>query len=154
MENTMKLVSFDIFDTTLVRKCGAPENIFYLLANRIFGSSDKCAAYRNSFFLWRRKAEGRSGRRTGRFLELVRKYRDKIQADLSDDSKLYPEDLWLHYELKGQDRLSVPSWKEALGFAFEQNPETSFRLNGGRLPFGCHAWYHPDYRELWKTYIF
>lgn len=46
----MKLVSFDIFDTTLVRKCGAPENIFYLLANRIFGSSDKCAAYRNSFF--------------------------------------------------------------------------------------------------------
>lgn len=53
----MKLVSFDIFDTTLVRKCGAPENIFYLLANRIFGSSDKCAAYRNSFFLWRRKAE-------------------------------------------------------------------------------------------------
>lgn len=105
-------------------------------------------------FLYHVGNGGLSLRRTGRFLELVGKYRDKIQADLSDDSKLYPEDLWLHYELKGQDRLSVPSWKEALGFAFEQNPETSFRLNGGRLPFGCHAWYHPDYREFWKTYIF
>lgn len=32
----MKLASFDIFDTTLVRKCGSPDNIFYLLSKRIY----------------------------------------------------------------------------------------------------------------------
>ena len=32
----MKLASFDIFDTTLIRKCGKPENIFYLLAHKLY----------------------------------------------------------------------------------------------------------------------
>lgn len=32
----MKLASFDIFDTVLVRKCGKPNNVFWLLAERLF----------------------------------------------------------------------------------------------------------------------
>lgn len=50
----MKLASFDIFDTTLVRKCGQPENVFYLLAHRLYPSD---AAMREAFLLWRRQAE-------------------------------------------------------------------------------------------------
>lgn len=50
----MKLASFDIFDTTLIRKCGVPENIFYLLSKQIYPDNE---ALQNSFFLWRRKAE-------------------------------------------------------------------------------------------------
>lgn len=34
-----KLYSFDIFDTCLVRSCGAPENIFYILGYEIMGKS-------------------------------------------------------------------------------------------------------------------
>ena len=49
----MKLASFDIFDTTLIRKCGKPENIFYLLAHKLY-PSDK--AKREDFFLWRKRA--------------------------------------------------------------------------------------------------
>lgn len=50
----MKLASFDIFDTTLIRKCGVPENIFYLLSKQIYPDNE---ALQNSFYLWRRRAE-------------------------------------------------------------------------------------------------
>lgn len=51
----MKLASFDIFDTVLVRKCGKPDNIFYLLAHHLYPGD---AAKREEFFLWRKGAEG------------------------------------------------------------------------------------------------
>ena len=47
----MKLASFDIFDTALIRKCGAAENIFYLLARKLYPED---AALREAFLLWRR----------------------------------------------------------------------------------------------------
>lgn len=50
----MKLASFDIFDTTLIRKCGSPENVFYLLAKRLYPDN---IAKRDDFYLWRCNAE-------------------------------------------------------------------------------------------------
>ena len=38
----MKLASFDIFDTTLIRKCGVPENIFYLLSKYLYPENPIC----------------------------------------------------------------------------------------------------------------
>lgn len=47
--------------------------------------------------------------------------------------------------------LRLPTWKEALAFSIEQNPETSYQILG-KLPFGCHAWerYNPNF---WKPFI-
>ena len=56
----MKLASFDIFDTTLIRKCGKPGNIFYILAHRLY-PNDK--AKREDFLLWRMGAESEARRR-------------------------------------------------------------------------------------------
>ena len=56
----IRLASFDIFDTTLIRKCGKPENIFYLLAHRLYPDD---IAKQEDFLLWRTKAEGNT---TGR----------------------------------------------------------------------------------------
>ena len=46
----MKLASFDIFDTTLIRRCGKPENIFYLMAERLYPNNkvaqDSCVEWR------------------------------------------------------------------------------------------------------------
>lgn len=56
----MKLASFDIFDTTLIRKCGKPENIFYILAHKLY-PNDK--AKREDFVLWRVGAESEARRR-------------------------------------------------------------------------------------------
>ena len=35
-----KTYSFDIFDTCLVRKCGSPDNIFHIWADRALGKVD------------------------------------------------------------------------------------------------------------------
>ena len=56
----MKLASFDIFDTTLIRKCGKPGNIFYILAHKLY-PGDK--AKRDDFLLWRMGAESEARRR-------------------------------------------------------------------------------------------
>ena len=57
---TMKLASFDIFDTTLIRKCGKPENIFYLLAHKIYPND---RAKSEDFLLWRKNAEREARRK-------------------------------------------------------------------------------------------
>ena len=56
----MKLASFDIFDTTLIRKCGNPGNIFYILAHKLY-PYDK--AKRDDFLLWRKGAESEARKR-------------------------------------------------------------------------------------------
>ena len=57
----MKLISFDIFDTTLIRKCGKPDNIFYLLAWKLYPANE---AQRDAFLHWRHIAEKRTTLRT------------------------------------------------------------------------------------------
>ena len=43
-------------------------------------------------------------------------------------------------------------FKVAIKFAFERFPRKCFELNGGRLPFGCHAWQKYD-KGFWVPYI-
>lgn len=45
-----------------------------------------------------------------------------------------------------------PSFKEALSFAFELNPQKSFKLNNNKLPFGVHAWEKYD-KQFWEKFI-
>ncbi len=42
--------------------------------------------------------------------------------------------------------------EEALKFSFECNPRILYKMNGNKLPFGCHAWekFDPDF---WKPFI-
>ena len=56
----MRLASFDIFDTTLIRKCGNPGNIFYILAHKLYPND---SAKREDFLLWRKGAESEARRR-------------------------------------------------------------------------------------------
>jgi FMN phosphatase YigB (HAD superfamily) len=51
----MKLASFDIFDTTLLRRCGLPSLIFYQLARQIFNDKSK----QDEFVCWRSAAESK-----------------------------------------------------------------------------------------------
>ena len=50
----MKIASFDIFDTTLLRTCGAAENVFFLISKRLFPDDTE---RRKIFYEWRLKAE-------------------------------------------------------------------------------------------------
>lgn len=46
----------------------------------------------------------------------------------------------------------IPSVEKALEFGFEANPRLCLERNGGKLPFGCHAWERYD-RDFWKPYL-
>jgi hypothetical protein len=46
----------------------------------------------------------------------------------------------------------VPDWKVAAKFSVEVQPGYFIELNGGSIPFGCHAWWTYDF-DFWKPYI-
>ena len=46
----------------------------------------------------------------------------------------------------------VASLEQGLEFAFEAAPRTCFEMNGGKMPFGCHAWARYD-RSFWEPYL-
>lgn len=46
----------------------------------------------------------------------------------------------------------VATVEEGLRFAFEVSPKTCLELNGGKMPFGCHAWAKYD-RKFWEPFI-
>ena len=50
----MNYVSFDIFDTCLIRKCGEAQNVFFLLGRKLFGLNTTEA---EMFYHWRCQAE-------------------------------------------------------------------------------------------------
>lgn len=58
-----KIASFDIFDTTLIRKCGRQENIFYLLARKLFPNDELRQV---DFYMWRLHAERIAIKRIGK----------------------------------------------------------------------------------------
>lgn len=48
--------------------------------------------------------------------------------------------------------LKTPSWREALGFAFEKSPAATYEITQHKLPFGCHAWERYD-PQFWSAFI-
>ena len=52
---TMRLASFDIFDTTLLRRCGRPEAVWNALAENLFPEE---MDLQEAFVVWRRNAQG------------------------------------------------------------------------------------------------
>lgn len=47
---------------------------------------------------------------------------------------------------------TVPTPEEAIPFGFEVAPEYLYKLNGEKLPFGCHAWEKYN-KEFWLNFI-
>jgi len=48
--------------------------------------------------------------------------------------------------------MNLPTWREALHFAFEKSPAASYELTDHQLPFACHAWERYD-AAFWAPFI-
>ena len=59
---------------------------------------------------------------------------------------------WSYNAKRYWPEFKVASVEEGLRFAFEAGPRLCFELNGGRMPFGCHAWARYD-RTFWEPYL-
>jgi len=96
---------------------------------------------------------GLSLRRVERMVQVTHKYKDKIANLLSDEKDFYPEDLLLTVELRGNESLKKPSFREALGFSFDVRPSLAYELNDRHLPFGCHAFSKSKENKFWHAFI-
>ncbi len=75
-------------------------------------------------------------------------YRNNLRWRFNDSGEY--EDLFWGFDAPRFDReFRVPDVKTALDFAFEYAPRFCLEQNGGRLPFGCHAWEKTD-PEFWR----
>ena len=59
---------------------------------------------------------------------------------------------WSDKAVRYVPEFKVASLEQGLRFAFEAAPRTCFEMNGGRMPFGCHAWARYD-REFWAPHL-
>ncbi len=59
---------------------------------------------------------------------------------------------WSDKAVRYDPGYKVASLEQGLEFAFEVAPRKCFELNGGKLPFGCHAWERYD-REFWEPHL-
>jgi hypothetical protein len=63
------------------------------------------------------------------------------------------EDRWWSIDvLKVVSDYKKPTVEEALRFGFEVEPRECLKMTGGKLPFGCHAWWKQD-REFWEEVL-
>ena len=83
--NQIKLVSFDIFDTTLIRKCGFPNNVFYILSKKLFPDN---FSLQKDFYNWRIHVEDYYNTKT------------KVEPDLYRLYDLLPSHLGQFYSAK------------------------------------------------------
>lgn len=116
----MKLVSFDIFDTALIRKCGLPENIFYLLANRLYPGN---RALREAFLLWRRQAEQQARHRLSKIdVSLAQIYNDE---NLSGFTGYTPQQMMdTEIQVESENLIVNPAVKELI----EKKREQGYRI--------------------------
>lgn len=119
----MKIYSYDIFDTCLVRCCGTPDNLFFLLAQSVYGDSADYDVLKN-FVHDRIDAERiAKDRKNGAEVCL----RD-IYKTLETDFSLIDADNILQEELRIEDQELVP-------VAYYVNEIKHIRENGGKIVF-------------------
>lgn len=58
---------------------------------------------------------------------------------------------WCLRSQEYNDQFKVAPLDQAVLFAFENSPNSLFKINDNKLPFGCHAW--EKYLSFWKDYI-
>ncbi|WP_461129091.1 DUF5672 family protein [Spirosoma aerophilum] len=81
-------------------------------------------------------------RRVSAMLRCLKRFRNKIVEYESKSMHQYHEDAFWGIEVNRYwPHLRIPSYRKALHFSIEFYPQWAVtHYNGGKLPFGCHAW--------------
>lgn len=99
---------------------------------------------------------GLSLRRTASFYHIAKHDRKTIEYYLSMKNKAhcYHEDVYWAIEAKNVlPSFSIPDYKEALKFSFDKYPALCYKMNGNKLPYGCHSWTKKKMNVFWKPII-
>lgn len=108
----------------------------------------------------RRQADGRPQgmlQRNQRRLKDFR-YRFRYRNGIRQEIKAYLEKggnedrFWWKRGRSYDPGFRIAPLEVALQFGFEANPRRCLELNGGKMPFGCHAWERYD-RSFWEPFL-
>ncbi len=85
---------------------------------------------------------GLSLRRVAALHRALRRNRHRIRAYEQQPMHQYNEDVFFGIDVnRFWPHLRIPGFRTAMQFAVEFYPERAIEVyNGGKLPFGCHAW--------------
>jgi len=83
---------------------------------------------------------------TGRLLREWRETEDPSPNNRNNDV------FWSDVAVRYLPDFKVASLEEGLRFAFETAPRVCLEMNGGKMPFGCHAWARYD-RAFWEPHL-
>jgi hypothetical protein len=61
--------------------------------------------------------------------------------------------IWGHYVAKYFDDFKNAPFADGLRFGMEFNCGPLLEANSGELPFGCHGWQKPMFRDFWRPHI-
>jgi hypothetical protein len=95
---------------------------------------------------------GFSLRKVVKFQEICHAHREIIDfyKENCERHHFFNEDVFWSMEVNRRStRLRIPGYKKAVAFSIEFCPEYAFKLTGGKLPFGCHAW--DLYSGFWRS---
>lgn len=70
----------------------------------------------------------------------------KIYSEIKNREHLHNEDTY--WAMIPKDFI-YPSEEEAMLFSYDKYPELSFKLTGGKTPFGCHGWTKHGCKKFW-----
>lgn len=95
---------------------------------------------------------GFSLRKIETFINICQVYKTQISEYEQFENSIFNEDIFFSIELNRRKRIvKIPSYKEAINFAIETEPEKAFKLNGDKCPFGCHGW--EKNINFWRPYF-
>lgn len=117
--------------------------------NRLFKASD----YTDLFY--KVGNGGFSLRKVVPFFEIAKDDRKTIEKYITQCNRnRFNEDVFWGIEVNRKEhRLRIPSWREAIAFAFDKLPEEAYQIHGHQLPFGCHGWNKPAMLPFWHPII-
>jgi len=97
---------------------------------------------------------GYSIRKIETFIDMTRDGSDLKEFINGNTSDVEYEDKWFCNDIEMHYDLVRPSWREAMHFAIDMNPEIAYKVCGedtSWLPMGMHAW--PKNIRFWKDKI-
>jgi hypothetical protein len=82
-------------------------------------------------------------------IRLINEWRQSMDPALNNrNNDIFWSDMAKYY----LPDFRVARFEEGMRFAFEVEPRKCFRMNSGRMPFGCHAWTRYD-RGFWEPHL-
>lgn len=131
-------------------------NIHYRIFHKLNSSISLARGVRKNCSIYHQVGNGGlSLRRVAKFHAIAKQERATIEKYLAHpNTHLCNEDVFWCFEPKRlKHKFKKPSFRKALLFSMDMNPDHSLHITKGVLPFGCHGWNKSLHLPFWAKFI-